>query len=430
VDSERLLAAVKAALAGGPPYAPDAASSALGVGSAARWPQGAAAILPTSGSTGRPRWVALGAAAVRACAEASAEALGGTGAWLLALPADRIAGVNVLARAALAGSALVALAPGPFTAEAFAAGAARLPAGPKYTSLVPTQLGRVLAGPAEARLALAGFDAVLVGGAALDPALRARAEAAGARLVETYGMTETCGGCVYDGLPLPGVEIGLAAGIIQRGGPTLALGYLDLAARAAPGGRPGGDGPPGPSRRAPKERPQPAVGLAEPAPQACPPTAPGAPGLRAGAAGRGFFEWGGRRWFGSSDVGAWTPSGALRVVGRADFAITTGGRTVRPEPVEAALLELEGVAQALVVGLPEAEWGELVTALVVPAEGGGPAAGHLRARLKARLGAAAAPRRLGLVARLPLAASGKPDRAAGRQLAARLAAAGQLQELS
>ncbi|MDR2347366.1 MAG: hypothetical protein LBD90_01845, partial [Bifidobacteriaceae bacterium] len=168
METQRLLAAIKAALAGGPPYMPDAVSPAPAPprlpapaawpgGRFATWPEGTAILAPTSGSTGRPRWVALSAAALRASAEASAAALGGVGNWLLALPADRIAGINVLVRAVLADAALVALGPGPFTAKAFAAAAEALPPGPRYTSLVPTQLARVLAGPAEARRALAAF---------------------------------------------------------------------------------------------------------------------------------------------------------------------------------------------------------------------------------------------------------------------------------
>src|SRR5690606_38183799 len=96
-----------------------------------------------------------------------------------------------------------------------------------YASLVPTQLHRMVREPADAA-ALAGLRAVLVGGAGTDPALRAEAEAAGIRVVATYGVSETAGGCVYDGVPLDGVAVTLGPdGRIRLGGPTLFDGYLD-----------------------------------------------------------------------------------------------------------------------------------------------------------------------------------------------------------
>ena len=128
------------------------------------------------------------------------------GSWLLALPAHHIAGMQVLLRSIAAGTEPIILdtAP-PFTAELFTAAVHRMPAGRRFTSLVPTQLHRVLADP-DATTALTTFAAVLVGGAATPLALIDDAEQAGARIVTTYGMSETCGGCVYDGVPLDGVE--------------------------------------------------------------------------------------------------------------------------------------------------------------------------------------------------------------------------------
>jgi O-succinylbenzoic acid--CoA ligase len=132
----------------------------------------------------------------------------------------------------------------------------------------------------------------------------------------------------------------------------------------------------------------------------------------------GFGERDGRRWFVSSDMGAWrTASGTLEILGRADNAITSGGATVVPEAVEAALRELPGVADALVVGLADAEWGQAVTALVVPRDGWVPELEKLRLHVKRRLGREAAPRRLVAVAALPELAPGKPDRRAAAALA-------------
>ncbi|MDR1635014.1 MAG: AMP-binding protein [Bifidobacteriaceae bacterium] len=359
-------------------------------------PPGTALAAPTSGSTGRPKLVALGAQAVRASAAASAHRLGGAGHWLLTLPTDHIAGVNVVVRAVLAGAGLTAMGPGSFSAESFAAAAAALPAGPCYTSLVPTQLRRLAGAEPDGIGGLTRFAAVLVGGAALEPGLRRRAEAAGAVIVQTYGAAETCGGCVYDGEPLDGVEVAVAAnGRIELAGPMLALGYVPGRTDA-----PGGVGSSGA------------------------PTGAAYPG---GAAG--FFERHGRRWFASSDLGVWTADGRLAVLGRSDHAITSGGHTVSPERVEEVLRGLPGVQDALVVGLAEPAWGEEVTALVVPDAARPPSLRQLRQAVKRELGPAHAPRRAALVAALPTASVGKPDRRGGAALAAQLEALGRLERL-
>jgi O-succinylbenzoic acid--CoA ligase len=119
----------------------------------------------------------------------------------------------------------------------------------------------------------------------------------------------------------------------------------------------------------------------------------------------------------------------LEILGRADNAVTTGGQTVAPERVEAALRELPWVADALVAGLPDPEWGEALAALVVDEDGCAAHPAEARSHVKARLGAAWAPRWLGVVPALPEAAPGKKDRRAGGQLAERLAAAGALRRL-
>ncbi|MDR2566477.1 MAG: AMP-binding protein [Bifidobacteriaceae bacterium] len=411
-----LIRSLERALAGGPavvagPPAPELAG-------ATDLPEDTALAVPTSGSTGLPKLVALSSQAIRASAKASADRLGGTGHWLLALPTDHIAGLNVVARALLAGGPPSTLPPGPFTADGFAAACAALPAGPCYTSLVPTQLGRLLVGGPDGIVpGLRRFDAVLVGGAALAPELRQRAEAAGVRIVETYGSAETCGGCVYDGDPLDGVQVALApGGRVEVAGPTLALGY-------AGGGEPGQPSQPGgpgffERHSGPVEVAGPTLTLGH-APGG-EPDEPGQPG---------FFERHGGRWFASSDLGAWTADGRLTILGRADNAITTGGHTISPERVEAVLRAVPGVADALVVGLPEPAWGQVVTALAVPHPDRPPTLEQLRSAVKRELSPAHAPRCLGLVQALPTVAPGKPDRRAGLALAARLEASGQLERL-
>ena len=328
-------------------------------------------LVATSGSTGRPRVVVHRPAALRASAAATAARLGGPGRWLLALPADHVAGVQVVVRALLAGAPpVVQDLRGGFRPAGFAAATARLGTGRRYTSLVPTQLLRLLDAGGAALDALLGYDAVLVGGAALDAGLRARADAAGVRVVATYGMTETAGGCVYDGVPLDGVRVRLdgardvprdgagdGAGRIAVAGPTLAAGYLDDPVATA----------------------------------------------------AGFVGTDGGREFRTGDLGRWV-DGRLEVLGRVDDVVVTGGEKVAPAAVERVLVAQPGVRAACVVGLPDPEWGAVVAAALVVE--GAPALDDLRAAVRAALGRAAVPRVMRIVDALPLRGIGKPDRAA------------------
>jgi O-succinylbenzoic acid--CoA ligase len=355
-----LAAALREALDGGPALLPRAPGSSATPGAAPG--PGAALVIPTSGSTGDPKFVVLSAAALHASATATADRLGGPASWLLALPAEHVAGVQVIVRSLLAGSppVLQDLRDG-FRAADFAAATADLAAGRRCTSLVPTQLARILDAGGAALEALRSYDAVLVGGAALEPALRSRAHDVGARVVTTYGMSETAGGCIYDGVPLDGVRVGIdESGRIRLGGPTLAEGYL------------------------------------------------GDPAGTAAAFGDG--------WFRTSDLGRWR-DGRLEVLGRADDVIVTGGENVAPAAVERVLVAQPGVRAACVVGLPDAEWGQVVAAAFVvdAAVSGEPAAARLdrlRGAVRDELGRAAVPRLLRTVPEIPLRGVGKPDRRA------------------
>ena len=326
-------------------------------------------LVATSGSTAEPRLVVLPPAALRASADATASRLDGAARWLLALPADHVAGVQVIVRALRGGGPpIVVDLRGGFRADRFAAATAVLGPGLRCTSLVPTQLLRLLDAGGAALDALRGYAAVLVGGAALDAALRERAEAAGVRVVATYGMTETAGGCVYDGVPLDGVRVDLEPdGRIMLGGPTLAAGYL---------GRPA--------------ETQAAFGTDDR----------------------------GERAFRTGDLGRWV-DGRLEVAGRADDVIVTGGEKVAPAAVERVLAAQPGVRAACVVGLPDDEWGVVVAAaLVVDPTAADP--GRLRAAVRGELGRAAVPQVLRTVDALPLRGIGKPDRAAVARLLAAL----------
>ena len=350
-------------------------------------------ILRTSGSTtGTGRLIAMRAAALMASARATHARLGGPGTWLLPLPAHHVAGLQILIRSLDAGTEPVvvdtsagfsptALAEALLSARrSTGAAASRL-----YVSLVPTQLVRVLQDPLACRT-LAGADAVLLGGAAADPALLARARGAGITVVTTYGMSETGGGCVYDGRPLEGVEITIqapdaeGAGRILISGPVLAEDYLHT-----PAGRP---------RRNPN-------------------------------AGEGFHRNGSTRVLATSDRGRLHPDGRLEVLGRLDDVIITGGVKVEPRHVEEALTGIDGVAEACVVGLPDEQWGSTVVAAVVLEPDRQPGGlkqldgAALREAARARLDGAHAPKRVVVLEALPLRPSGKVDR---REVARLLAA--------
>jgi O-succinylbenzoic acid--CoA ligase len=186
-----------------------------------------ALVIESSGSTGVPKRIELSRQALIASATASDELLGGPGQWLLALPINFIAGANVLIRSLVSETQPVIMNTRlPFTTEGFSRSTSMLSADRKYTSLVPTQFKRLLdaAGVDDYLLhQLQSFDAILVGGQSVDASLRQRASESNINLVVSYGMTETCGGCVYDGKPLPGVGLRIsAAGVIEISGPTLA----------------------------------------------------------------------------------------------------------------------------------------------------------------------------------------------------------------
>ncbi|MCC2316815.1 o-succinylbenzoate--CoA ligase [Cellulomonas chengniuliangii] len=367
-DVSALMAALSAALDGSGPAVLPVAATQPSDAPPPEAPDDVAVVIRTSGSTGAPRGVQLTAAALRASGEATAARLGGHGRWLLALPTEHVAGLQVLVRSLLAGSEPVIMPAGGFHAESFASAVAELDAGGpgrRYTSLVPTQLHRLLDSPVGVE-ALRVFDAVLLGGAAASPAMVDEARAAGVRVVLTYGMSETCGGCVYDGVPLDGVRVDVDPdGRVLLAGPVLAAGYL------------------------------------------------GRPDLDAEA----FTDREDVRWLRTSDLGELVagdgPIPRLRVLGRLDDVIVTGGEKVAPAAVERALQALDGVAEACVVGAPDAEWGQAVTAVVVPRPGSdGPTLGEARAAVAAAVGPTAAPRLLLVVEALPVRGPGKVDRRA------------------
>jgi o-succinylbenzoate---CoA ligase len=310
-------------------------------------------VVRTSGSTGEPKDVVLSRPAMLASARATLARIGGPGQWLLALPAHYVAGAQVLVRSALSGTEPVFAdehADLPSAVEAMDPGVRR------YLSLVPTQLVRMLANEPEA---LAAFDTVLVGGAAARPELMQEAHDAGVHVVTTYGMSETCGGCVYDGVPLDGVGVHIAAnGRIELSGPVLFDGYA------------------------------------------------GRPDLTAQVLAGGVLR--------TPDLGHLDDEGRLVVDGRADDLVVSGGVNVSLSAVEDRLRAHPRIDDAAVFGVDDAEWGIRVVAAAVSS---GVELDEVRDFVGAALPRSWAPRQLLVLESLPLLETGKVDRASLRRMA-------------
>jgi O-succinylbenzoic acid--CoA ligase len=324
-----------------------------------------AVVLATSGSTGHPRGVLLPAAALLASARAAYARLGGPGAWLLALPVTGVGGLQVLVRSLVAQVGPLVLGSvgggGPFDPQEFADLTWRLdPSLPAYTSIVPAQAARLL--DDEAGLAaLRAYEAVLLGGARTPPALLARLRDHHVAAITTYGMTETSGGMVYDGVPLDGVGVRVldpgadGIGRLVLTGPTVARGYLaddDLTASTFVDGA-----------------------------------------LLTG------------------DVGRLGDDG-LEVLGRLDDVVQVGGVNVAVQAVEDVLASV--AADACVLAAPDDTWGSRLTAYVVPTAAT-PGDDDLATLVTDRLGRPATPRTWVRLDAIPHLANGKPDREALRR---------------
>lgn len=317
-----------------------------------------AVVVSTSGTTGVPKGAMLTAPALIASASATEDRLDGPGTWLLALPAYHVAGLQVLVRSIIAGTVPAVLNPS-FDVAELPYAIASLGSGRRYASLVAVQLVKALT-DAAATTALAELDAVLIGGGPMPAAVAEHAAGAGIRVIRTYGTSETAGGCVYDGVALDGVRVRIDEGRVVLGGVTLAKGYRNPV---------------------------------DPDP---------------------FAEPG---WFRTDDLGALDDSGALRMLGRVDDAIGTGGLTVLPQVVEAALATHPAVDECAVFGVDDERLGQRIVAALVIANGSAaPTVDELRAHVANTLDATAAPREIHVVEDLPRLGIGKLDR---KELAAR-----------
>lgn len=346
VEHADLWPAVCQALTGGRPVVPlpDDPASAARTAAMARVDEpleasDIAVLVATSGSTGTPKGVLLSAAAIAAACAATHARLGGPGTWHTAVPTSSVAGLMVLARAFHAGTEPVTVASDLHDAQPGA--------GRTYLSLVPTQLHAALRHQGLVER-LSGFTALLLGGAAASPALLDEAQARGLNVVTTYGMSETCGGCVYDGRPLAGVDVTLdAEGRISLTAPMAFSGY--------------------------RLQPQLTTAVLD--------------GQTVRTNDRGSFA-----------------EGRLTVLGRVDDVVVSGGVNVDLSAVERLARGLLPGAEVAVVGVPDPRWGARIE-LVTDGE-----PGDVRARLAERLEPAAVPKHAQRFAALPLTASGKIDR--------------------
>jgi O-succinylbenzoic acid--CoA ligase len=293
---------------------------------------GDALVVATSGSSASPKAVVLDHAAVRASAEATSARLGvdpSRDRWLACIPLSHVGGLGVVTRAIHTNTALV-------VHERFDAVAAEREArqGATLVSVVATALRRI-----DPTL----FRTVLLGGATPPEGLAPN-------VVTTYGMTETGGGIVYDGMPLDDVEVSISeSGEILLKGPMLLRAYRD-----------GTD-----------------------------------PRLDSG-------------WLPTGDAGAIDPDGRLQVSGRIAETINTGGEKVWPSSVERVIARHPKVRDNAVSARPDPEWGERLVAFVVPTDPSDPPSlDELRRFCSQYLAPWAAPKEIVLLDALPRAASGK-----------------------
>jgi O-succinylbenzoic acid--CoA ligase len=326
---------------------------------------GVGLIVETSGSSGKPKRVTLSREAILASANAAQIRLGGPGQWLLALPINFVAGANVLIRSLVADTQPVLMNTSvPFTAEAFARSASLMTGARRYTSLVPTQLARLAAaindpfspsGKNDFLLAqLRKFDAILVGGQAPQDEVVTALRDLGIKIVITYGMTETCGGCVYDGVALDGVQIDLVGSRIEISGKVLASEIADESGVQVLGER-----------------------------------------------------------FITNDLGEFDESGRLQILGRIDRVIVSGGLKISLDRVEELARAVPGVAELAATAIADQEWGQRVGIVYL---GSPEVADEIALALANDLGPAGKPIRVVRTDGVPKLPSGKHDLQAIKRL--------------
>ena len=313
-------------------------------------PSEIAVIVSTSGSTGAAKEVGLTSAAIQASAQASNEFIGATtgSVWSLLLPLTHIAGINVLVRSLKSQTTPIDLTHN----------VGKYP-DVDFTSIVPTQLFRALSSEPDLLSLLQNCNAVLVGGAALSDELRDQAKSQGLRIIETYGMTETNGGCIYDGKPLNGVEVKLNSdGLIQISGATIATTYLNQ-----------------------------------------------------------VEQWNSNfdgTWFTTSDLGR-MDNGTLKVLGRTDDVIVSGGENISLPLIESTLKRGFAKLECAAFSKNDLEWGQALFLAVVgtPIDN----ENEIRNYLENELGEYAKPKGFIYIDSIPKTSLGKVDRPKLKELA-------------
>ncbi|MGO3134708.1 MAG: AMP-binding enzyme [Agrococcus casei] len=318
-------------------------------------------IVETSGSSSAPKRVQLSDEATQASTDAANERLGGPGQWVLSLPEQFIAAKNVQWRNAASGADLIRTS-GSFTAEAFVEAAQQLTHERRYTSLVPTQLARLVDAAELDRSFIAPirrFDRILLGGQRAPVGLIERASMIGWSVTRTSGATETCGGCVWDGRPLGDMKIRITDQI-EVSGPSLADGYVDNEA------------------------------LTE---------------------SRFYHDAAGTRWYRTGDAGSLI-GGQLQISGRIDDVIISGGLKISLAAIEHVVQVF--ASDAVVVSTPDDKWGEVPVVVTTTR----PSIDELRAAVGNALGKAARPNHVVTVSVIPTTHTGKPDRKKLKRLVA------------
>ncbi len=307
-------------------------------------PEGIAVVIGTSGSTGKPKQVGLSSSALLASARASHTFLAAEFGhiWSLLLPMTHIAAVNVLVRSLELGTIPLDLR----SAKEFPQA--------DFTAIVPTQLFRALNGDTQLLKHLCNARAVLVGGAALPEAIRTKSHALGINVVSTYGMTETSGGCVYDGKSLPGVDVAISEnGRIKIKGSTLATTYLGNQEAWA-------------------------SSLSD-------------------------------EWFVTNDIGSFI-DGKLFVEGRADDIIISGGEKISLDVVESILHSNFPDSEFAAFSIADAEWGSSLQIAIASAQS--VSTQEITRVLANTLGDVAKPKGFLMLSSLPTIGIGKIDRKA------------------
>ena len=328
----------------------------------ARIPNDAVLVVQTSGSTSHPKRVWHTRASLLAAARQVQEELGEPGVWWMALPAHYIAGVMVYVRAFASGGGVISKGPDENIVSALLdfqkRNLAEGSSAPRYTSMVPRQLADLITAAEddqEVLAALRGFSRILVGGQRVPELLFVRAEELGISVTRTYGSAETAGGCVWDGMPLSDTEADVIDGRLAIAGPLLAGGYVDDSKRT----------------------------------------------------NDSFITRGTKRWYLTDDLGT-IGGGVIRVTGRVDRVIISGGIKVNLDEVEAFIQSKYPGSSLVTAAVADDDWGESI-AVVADVEF---SENNLPEVVANQFGPAARISRLKTVPDLPRLSSGKPDRQA------------------